>query len=66
MAISENKWTQLNEQLMVADEESCQAMLKDELKNGKRVQFALRIHSRLNKLRAHRERDDIKAALKTK
>lgn len=53
-------WIGLNDFLMSASEESCEKLLQEELKGRKRRQFMLRIHSRLNKLRAIRERKELK------
>lgn len=53
-------WEALNDAIMKAEtEEECAKLLKQELRGRKRKQFALRIHSRLNKLRAARERVEI-------
>ena len=52
-------WLALNDVLRDADEPACQALLKEELKGRKRKQFIKRIHSRLNKVRADRERMEL-------
>lgn len=52
-------WLALNDELRSADESVCQALLKEELKGRKRKQFIKRIHSRLNKVRADRERVEL-------
>lgn len=52
-------WLALNDILRDADETVCQALLKEELKGRKRKQFIRRIHSRLNKVRADRERMEL-------
>lgn len=57
-------WVDLNKFIMKADEQDCHKLLKLELKHRKRKIFALRIHSRLNKVRATRERKEILAAIK--
>lgn len=49
-------WLALNDALRLANEAACQALLKEELRGRKRRQFIKRIHSRLNKVRADRER----------
>jgi hypothetical protein len=54
-------WLALNDVLREADEPMCQALLKEELKGRKRKQFMKRIHSRLNKVRADRERLELGA-----
>lgn len=55
-------WAGLNDFLRSTDEAECNRLLKLELKGAKRKVVALRIHSRLNYLRAHRERAEILAA----
>jgi hypothetical protein len=52
-------WIGLNETLKTCDEEVAQQLLKAETSGKARRQFLLRIHSRLNKLRAQRERQEI-------
>jgi hypothetical protein len=52
-------WLALNEALRVANEALCQQLLKEELKGRRRKQFIRRIHSRLNKVRADRERIEL-------
>jgi len=54
-------WLALNDILRDADEPVCQGLLKEELKGRKRKQFIKRIHSRLNKVRADRERMELGA-----
>ena len=54
-------WLALNDVLRDADEPACQGLLKEELKGHKRKQFIKRIHSRLNKVRADRERMELGA-----
>lgn len=54
-------WLALNDILREADEPVCQTLLKEELKGRKRRQFIKRIHSRLNKVRADRERLELGA-----
>lgn len=54
-------WVALNEELREANEATCQKLLKAELKGRARKQFIKRIHSRLNKVRADREREELLA-----
>lgn len=54
-------WISLNDKLRGADEMMCQALLKEELKGRNRKAFVKRIHSRLNKVRADRERIELEA-----
>lgn len=49
-------WIGLNDVLRNADETLCQKLLAREQNGKKRKQFVRRIHSRLNKVRAARER----------
>lgn len=53
-------WIGLNDALRTADEDQCQKLLDEELAGRRRKQFLLRIHSRLNKVRADRERGELK------
>lgn len=53
-------WIALNDTLRDADEELCQQLLEEELNGRVRQQFIKRIHSRLNKARADRERKELK------
>jgi hypothetical protein len=55
-------WLALNDTIREADEAVCQALLDEELKGRKRKQFIKRIHSRLNKVRADRERLELGAS----
>jgi hypothetical protein len=57
-------WVELNEIIRSADEKTCEQLLKVELDGPKRKVFALRIHSRLNRVRAARERKEIGNAIK--
>jgi len=57
-------WVELNEIIRLADEKTCEQLLKVELDGPKRKVFALRIHSRLNRVRAARERKEIGNAIK--
>lgn len=52
-------WIALNDKLRNADEEQCRFLLDAELVGRKRQQFIKRIHSRLNKVRADRERKEL-------
>lgn len=57
-------WIDLNEIIRGADEKLCEQLLKVELEGPRRKVFAFRIHSRLNKVRAARERKEIGDAVK--
>ena len=52
-------WIGLNEVLMTSNEADAQALLDAETGGKNRRMFLLRIHSRLNKLRAQRERKEL-------
>jgi hypothetical protein len=52
-------WLALNQELRGADEGHCRALLKEEQAGRRRRQFLKRIHSRLNKVRADRERQEL-------
>ncbi len=52
-------WLTLNEYLQSADEEQCKSLLKQEAKGKNRPTFLRRIHSRMNKVRADRERKEL-------
>ncbi len=53
-------WNSLNDALRDADEKVCQAFLKAELSRREpRPKYLLRMHSRLNKVRADRERAEL-------
>jgi len=54
-------WINLNEALRSACEKDCKALLNEELDGRRRRQFLKRIHSRLNKVRADRERKELGA-----
>lgn len=56
-------WMALNDAVREADESVCEALLEEELKGRKRKQFIKRIHSRLNKVRADRERAELEAKM---
>ncbi len=52
-------WVALNDKLRGANETECRGLLEEELNGCKRKQFIKRIHSRLNKARADRERIEL-------
>ena len=52
-------WLALNQELRASDEDRCRALLKEEKGGRKRKQFLKRIYSRLNKVRADRERAEL-------
>lgn len=54
-------WIGLNDFLRDASQEQCEKLLEEELAGRKRKQFIKRIHSRLNKVRADRERKELGA-----
>ena len=55
-------WTALNQALMSSEDEyECYRLIRVERKGRRRRQFILRIYSRLNKLRADRERRELTA-----
>lgn len=56
-------WASLNAAMQTATEDECKVYLKDEVRAGRKI-FVLRVHSRLNKLRAHRERKELLAKIK--
>jgi len=49
-------WLALNEFIRSAGEKQCTKLIDEELAGRSRKQFLRRIHSRLNKVRADRER----------
>jgi len=53
-------WQDLNQVIRDASEELCLQLLEEEKQGRKRERFLLRIHSRLNKLRGRREREELK------
>lgn len=53
-------WIALNEKMRGADETLCQQLLEEERIGRNRSQFIKRIHSRLNRVRANRERKELK------
>ena len=50
------EWKSINDQLREADEAVCRQLLEAELSGNCRQRYLLRIHSRLNYVRAHAER----------
>jgi len=52
-------WIKLNDFIRDADEATCHKLLDEERSNRRRQQFMKRIHSRLNKARADRERREL-------
>lgn len=55
-----NSWTRLNDLVMGLGETETAELLNSERKGKRRKQWLLRIHSRLNKLRADRERAELR------
>lgn len=58
-------WNTLNEAIISADETKCLELLEAEKKSKGRRMFLLRIHSRLNKVRADRERLELTRTAKS-
>lgn len=54
-----NNWVFLNAYLKDATLEDCEDLLEREKSGKYRRQFLRRIHSRLNKVRAHGEREEL-------
>ena len=52
-------WTALNDAMRDADETLCKTLLDVEVRGRQRKQFMRRIHSRMNKVRAERERAEL-------
>lgn len=52
-------WVALNNAIRDASESECKELMNEELTGRKRKQFVKRIHSRLNKVRADRERAEL-------
>lgn len=52
-------WTELNKALMGGTLDLAEKLLEEEKKGSKRKRFLLRIHSRINKLRADKEREQL-------
>ncbi len=57
--VASKDWKTLNDFLRTCDEKGALKRLAEEKKTHKRETFMLRIHSRLNKLRADRERNEL-------
>lgn len=55
-----SSWENLNKLMSTADEEACVHVMHEEMRGKRRMMFVLRIHSRVNKLRAHREREKLR------
>lgn len=55
-----NSWKLLNSVLLTATEEDAQFLLHRERQARRRLSVMLRIHSRLNKIRADRERAELR------
>ena len=53
-------WKALNDVLRSAKEPACRVLLDAELDGKRRLMFLLRIHSRINKVRADQERSELK------
>lgn len=58
-----DNWISLNAVIREADEGTCKKLLAEELAGKKRKMFVRRIHSRLNRVRALRERGELDAKL---
>lgn len=52
-------WNALNATLMNSGEQDCVDLLAEEVEGRNRTKFKQRIHSRINKLRADREREEL-------
>jgi len=52
-------WVELNKVLLDADESLCRKLIELELNGRRSATFLLRIHSRLNKIRAGTEREEL-------
>jgi hypothetical protein len=52
-------WVSLNDDLRTADEARCRELLEAEQKGRCRTMFIRRIYSRLNRVRAARERQEL-------
>ena len=55
-------WRSMNSYLRDADEETCIKLLEIETSGNGRLRFRKRIHSRLNRVRADRERKEMQNA----
>ncbi len=56
-------WTALNNAVRDCDEQAARDLLELEINGKKRVRYVFRIHSRINKLRADKEREDLRRRL---
>ena len=54
-------WQSLNAAITKLGEKECLELIDIESSNRKRLQVLLRIHSRLNKVRAKRERQELRS-----
>ena len=63
--ILDSSWLVLNASLMEMNEDECRDLLKMEKRRKKRPCVLFRIHSRFNRLRAARERRELKQAMGT-
>jgi hypothetical protein len=63
MSSALSNWPALQEALKRLDETECWALLQEEKKGKRRLQFLLRIYGRANRLRCERERRDITRGL---
>ena len=54
-------WTELQAVILDLGEDECLTLLKHEKTHKRRQAYLLRLHSRLNKIRAHRERAELRA-----
>ena len=52
-------WIALNDFVRTANEDQCQKLFEEEQSGRARKQFLRRIHCRLNKVRAERERNEL-------
>ena len=58
-------WISLNDELRDCSLEEAQELLKAEKRGKRRWRFLLRIHSRINKVRADLEREELKEHART-
>jgi hypothetical protein len=56
-------WAMLNDYIMTCTEKQAVKLLQEEIEGRRRMAFIKRIHSRVNKLRADRERGELEAKL---
>ena len=59
-------WEALNTHLLNVGEKECLRLLAAERAGDRRLTFLLRIHSRLNKIRAQRERKELEIVARVK